>query len=114
MLYVGNENDAGVTTNAGWKVFGAVVIGLVLAQVVSHLTEYFTSTERAPVQEIAESSRTGPATTVLSGISSGLESTVWAIVAIAIAIGVAIALGGDNIQFSFYLVALSGLGMLAT
>ncbi|MFA5882599.1 MAG: sodium-translocating pyrophosphatase [Acidimicrobiia bacterium] len=114
MLYVGNETDAGKTTNAGWKVFGAVVIGLVLAQVVSHLTEYFTSTERAPVREIAESARTGPATTVLSGISSGLESTVWAIVAIAIAIGAAIALGGGNIQFSFYLVALSGLGMLAT
>jgi K(+)-stimulated pyrophosphate-energized sodium pump len=114
MIYVGNDNDAGETTNAGWKVFGAVVIGLVLAQVVSHLTEYFTSTERAPVREIAESSRTGPATTILSGISSGLESTVWAIVAIAIAIGAAIALGGGNIQFSFYLVALSGLGMLAT
>jgi K(+)-stimulated pyrophosphate-energized sodium pump len=114
MLYVGNETDAGKTTNAGWKVFGAVVIGLVLAQVVSHLTEYFTSTERSPVREIAESARTGPATTVLSGISSGLESTVWAIVAIAVAIGAAIALGGGNIQFSFYLVALSGLGMLAT
>ena len=114
MIYVGNTNEAGKTTNAGWKVFGAVVIGLVLAQVVSHLTEYFTSTERAPVKEIAESSRTGPATTVLSGISSGLESTVSALVASALAIGSAIALGGGNIQFSFYLVALSGLGMLAT
>src|SRR5262249_10206632 len=103
-----------VTTNAGWKVFGAVVVGLILAQVVSHLTEYFTSTERAPVQEIAESARTGPATTVLSGISTGLESTVWAIVAIAVAIGVAIALGGGNIQFALYLVALTGMGMLAT
>jgi K(+)-stimulated pyrophosphate-energized sodium pump len=109
MFYVGNDHD-----NAGWKVFGAVVVGLVLAQVVSHLTEYFTSTERAPVQEIAESSRTGPATTVLSGISTGLESTVWAIVAIAVAIGVAIALGGGNIQFALYLVALTGMGMLAT
>ncbi|MBM3659697.1 MAG: sodium-translocating pyrophosphatase [Actinobacteria bacterium] len=114
MLYVGNETDAGKVTNAGWKVFGAVVVGLILAQVVSHLTEYFTSTERAPVREIAESSRTGPATTILSGISSGLESTVWAIVAIAVAIGAAIAMGDGNIQFSLYLVALSGMGMLAT
>ena len=109
MLYVGNEHH-----NAGWKVFGAVVVGLVLAQLVSHLTEYFTSTERAPVREIAEAARTGPATTVLSGISSGLESTVWAIVAIAIAIAVAVALGGGNVQFSLYLVALTGMGMLAT
>ena len=42
---------------------------------LSRLTEYFTSTETAPVREIAEAARTGPATTVLSGISSGLEST---------------------------------------
>jgi K(+)-stimulated pyrophosphate-energized sodium pump len=96
------------------RVFWAVVIGLVLAQVVSRLTEYFTSTETAPVREIAESARTGPATTVLSGISSGLESSVWAILAIAAAIGVAIALGGGNLQFSLYLVALTGMGMLAT
>jgi K(+)-stimulated pyrophosphate-energized sodium pump len=95
-------------------VFWAVVIGLVLAQVVSRLTEYFTSTETAPVQEIAVAARTGPATTILSGFSSGLESTVWAVVAIAGALGVAIALGGGNIQFSLYLVALTGMGMLAT
>ncbi|MDQ4131716.1 MAG: sodium-translocating pyrophosphatase [Actinomycetota bacterium] len=96
------------------RIFWAVVAGLVLAQVVSQLTEYFTATERAPVQEIAESARTGPATTVLSGISVGLESTVWAIVAIAVAIGVAIGLGEGNIQFVFYLVSLTGMGMLAT
>ncbi len=96
------------------RVFWAVVIGLVLAQVVSRLTEYFTSTETAPVREIAESARTGPATTVLSGISSGLESSVWAIIAIAAALGVGVALGEGNIQFSFYLVALTGMGMLAT
>ncbi len=96
------------------RVFWAVVTGLVLAQVASRLTEYFTSTETAPVRDIAVAARTGPATTVLSGISSGLESSVWAIVAIAGALGVAIALGGGNIQFSFYLVALTGMGMLAT
>ncbi len=96
------------------RVFWAVVVGLVLAQVVSRLTEYFTSTETAPVREIAEAARTGPATTVLSGVSSGLESTVWAVVAIAAALGVAIALGEGNIQFSLYLVALAGMGMLAT
>ncbi|HEX9968617.1 MAG TPA: sodium-translocating pyrophosphatase [Acidimicrobiales bacterium] len=110
LAYVGNEDN----NNAGWRMLGAVVIGLVLAQVASRLTEYFTSTETAPVREIAEAARTGPATTVLAGISSGLESTVYAIVAIAGAIAVAIGLGDGNIQFSFYLVALTGMGMLAT
>ncbi|HEV2756975.1 MAG TPA: sodium-translocating pyrophosphatase [Actinomycetota bacterium] len=95
-------------------VFWAVVIGLVLAQIVSRLTEYFTSTESAPVQEIAVAARTGPATTILSGFSSGLESSVYSVIAIAAALGVGIALGGGNIQFSLYLVALTGMGMLAT
>jgi K(+)-stimulated pyrophosphate-energized sodium pump len=114
LAYVGNENDAGETTNAGWKCFGAVVIGLVLAQLVSRLTEYFTATHHPPVQEIAESARTGPATVVLSGTAAGLESSVYAIIAIAIAIGAAITLGDGNLQFSLYLVALAGMGMLAT
>jgi K(+)-stimulated pyrophosphate-energized sodium pump len=51
---------------------------------------------------------------VLSGTSSGLESSVWSIVAIAIGLGVAIGLGGGNVQFVLYLVALAGMGMLAT
>ncbi|HJR44845.1 MAG TPA: sodium-translocating pyrophosphatase [Actinomycetota bacterium] len=110
--YVGDKGEGG--GHEGLKVFLAVVAGLVLAQIVSRLTEYFTSTETRPVREIAEAARTGPATTILSGISSGLESTVYAVIAIAAALGVAIGLGGGNIQFSLYLVALTGMGMLAT
>jgi K(+)-stimulated pyrophosphate-energized sodium pump len=95
-------------------VFWAILTGVVLALVLSQNTEQFTSTERSPVREIAEAARTGPATTVLSGFSVGLESSVWAILAIAIAIGVAIGLGGGNIELSLYLVALIGIGLLAT
>ncbi|MEO5974108.1 MAG: sodium-translocating pyrophosphatase [Ilumatobacteraceae bacterium] len=109
LWYVGNDHF-----NAGWRVFGAVVVGLVLAQVLSRLTEYFTGTEYGPVQEIAASTETGPATVVLSGTSSGLESSVYAIICIAVALGATIWLGGGNIQFSLYLVALCGMGMLAT
>ncbi len=96
------------------RVFWAVLTGVVLALVISQITEQFTSTERGPVREIAESARTGPATTVLSGFASGLESSVWAIIAIAIAIAVAVGLGGGNIELSLYLVALIGIGLLAT
>jgi K(+)-stimulated pyrophosphate-energized sodium pump len=96
------------------KVFWAVLTGVVLALVASQITEQFTSTERSPVREIADSARTGPATTVLSGFSIGLESSVWAIIAIVIAIAVAIGLGNGNIEFTFYLVALIGIGLLAT
>jgi K(+)-stimulated pyrophosphate-energized sodium pump len=110
--YVGD--DATKLSNVGLRCVGAVVVGLVLAQVVSRLTEYFTGTHFRPVQEIAESARTGPATTVLSGTAAGLESSVYAIIAIAIAIGASLGLGGGNLQFSLYLVALTGMGMLAT
>jgi K(+)-stimulated pyrophosphate-energized sodium pump len=96
------------------KVFYAVLTGVVLSLVASQITEQFTSTERGPVKEIAASARTGPATTVLSGIAIGLESSVYAIIAIAIALGVAIGLGDGNIQLTFYLVALIGIGLLAT
>jgi K(+)-stimulated pyrophosphate-energized sodium pump len=120
LTYVGNDTYAGTDekivplSGAGWRVFGAVAIGLVLAQLVSRLTEYYTSTHYRPVKEIAESAETGPATVVLSGTAAGLESSVYAVVAIAVAIGVAIGLGGGNLTFSFYLVALTGMGMLAT
>ena len=108
LFYVGNDFD-----NAGWKCFGAVAIGLVLAQGISRLTEYYTGTEYGPVQEVADSAETGPATVVLSGTATGLESSVYAVIAIAIAIGVALALGGGNLTFSLYLIALTGMGMLA-
>ncbi len=109
LAYVGNDYE-----NAGWKCFGAVFIGLVLAQGISRLTEYYTATHHKPVQEIAAAAETGPATTILAGTASGLESSVYAVIAIAIAIAAAMALGGGNLQFSFYLVALCGMGMLAT
>ena len=53
------------------KVFYAVLTGVILSLVASQITEQFTSTERGPVKEIAASARTGPATTVLAGISIG-------------------------------------------
>ncbi|NCV75089.1 sodium-translocating pyrophosphatase [bacterium] len=120
--YVGNPDKGSVQfgenqvtmSNIGMRLFGAVVVGLILAQVLSRLTEYFTGTEYGPVKEIAESTETGPATVVLAGTASGLESSVYAILCIAIALGATIWMGGGSIQFSLYLVALCGMGMLAT
>jgi len=117
LLYVGDGvqgSGEATLSNVGLRCVAAVVIGLLLAQLVSRLTEYFTATHHQPVREIAEATRSGPATTILSGTSAGLESSVYAIIAIALAIGVSLALGGGNLQFSLYLVALCGMGMLAT
>src|SRR6478609_2303047 len=94
--------------------FGAVLIGVALGYAASRITAYYTSTTTKPVQDIAAATRTGAATTVLEGISSGLESSVWALIAVAVAIGAAITLGDGNFKFSTYLVALAGIGMLST
>ena len=111
--YVGNPDGAQID-NMSLRLFAAIVAGVVLGQVASRVTQYFTSSTFKPVKDIAEAGKTGPATVVLSGISSGMESAVWAVVAIAVAIMVALALGGGVSLFSFYLVALTGIGMLST
>src|SRR5919106_1149141 len=95
------------------RVFWAVVIGLVLAGVISVVTEHFTSTTRKPVKEIAASAQTGPATTILSGFSVGLESTVWAILVIAVTVIGAFLLGNDTAE-RLYFISLVGMGMLTT
>jgi K(+)-stimulated pyrophosphate-energized sodium pump len=95
------------------RVFWAVAFGLLLASVIQLLTEHFTSTARRPVQEIAESSQTGAATTILSGFSVGLESTVWAILVIGAVIMGAFYLG-DNTAERLYFISLTGMGMLTT
>lgn len=112
-LYVGNPDGATIS-QPGARMFGAIVVGVALGYAASKITAYYTSTTQKPVQDIAKASRTGPATTVLEGMSLGLESAVWGLVAVAAAIGGAIALGGGSFKFSTYLVALAGIGMLST
>jgi K(+)-stimulated pyrophosphate-energized sodium pump len=95
------------------RAFWAVFFGLVLASLIQVLTEHFTSTTRKPVQEIAEASLTGPATTILSGFATGLESTVWAILVVGATIVGAFYLGNTTAE-RLYFVALAGMGMLTT
>ena len=91
----------------------AVSIGLVLAAVIQVITQYFTDTKFKPVQEIAESTVTGPATTILSGFSVGLESTVYSALILAGAIVSSYYLGGTTAE-RLYFIALTGMGMLTT
>ena len=111
--YIGNGSATKVS-NVGTRTFVAILAGVVLGQAASRITQYFTSSQFKPVKDIADAGLTGPATVVLSGISSGLESAVWAVIAIAGAILVGLGLGGGSVLFAFYMVALTGIGMLAT
>jgi K(+)-stimulated pyrophosphate-energized sodium pump len=92
-----------------WTTF----VGIVLAVTINRLTEYFTQTHKLPVNSIAESCQTGHATTIITGIAVGLESTVWAILVIAVSILVsAFVYQGTNPTFIAYGVAMSGIGLL--
>jgi K(+)-stimulated pyrophosphate-energized sodium pump len=98
-----------------WRPVLAVVLGLVLASVIQLMTYYYTGTEYKPVREIAQAAETGPATTVLSGFAIGLESTVYAILAVVGAIVGATLIGsGQGLDFQLYMVSLAGMGMLST
>jgi K(+)-stimulated pyrophosphate-energized sodium pump len=97
-----------------WRFFLATTMGIGLALVIQWLTEYFTSIDKKPVTEIAHATKTGPATLILSGFASGLESTVWAIVAIAATIFGSFSIFGGSFSLSAYGIALAGLGLLAT
>ncbi|HVD15145.1 MAG TPA: sodium-translocating pyrophosphatase [Actinomycetota bacterium] len=98
-----------------WRPIAAVVLGLVLASVIQLMTSYYTGTQYKPVREIAQASETGPATTVLAGFAIGLESTVYAVLAIVGAIVGATLIGsGEGLDFQLYMVSLAGMGMLST
>jgi K(+)-stimulated pyrophosphate-energized sodium pump len=98
-----------------WRPVAAVALGLALSTVIQLMTSYYTATQYKPVRKIAEASETGPATTILSGFSTGLESSVYAILAIVGAIVGAVIIGsGEGLDFQLYMISLAGMGMLTT
>jgi len=116
--------------NGGWwRPFLATTAGVLLAILIDRLTDYFTGSHGAPVKEIKKSADTGPATLILSGISVGFESSVWAIIVIATTIFASILIfsgfdvtslaaqagfSPEFVRFTFILygVAMTGIGML--
>jgi K(+)-stimulated pyrophosphate-energized sodium pump len=97
-----------------WRLGMLTTIGVGLAVVFNPLTSYFTSTKKSPVQDIAKSANTGPATLILSGLSVGMESSVWALGVIAVSFVLSLALySGDGALYVLYAVAMVGIGMLS-
>ncbi|MHA1917191.1 MAG: sodium-translocating pyrophosphatase [Candidatus Ranarchaeia archaeon] len=90
-----------------------IAIGVGLAVSFNPLTSYFTSKDKPPVQEIVEQTKTGPATTILSGLSVGYESSVWALVVIVIAFLAAYWLAIPTPGSEYYFISLIGIGMLS-
>jgi K(+)-stimulated pyrophosphate-energized sodium pump len=97
-----------------WKLALLNAVGIGLAVVFNPLTSYFTSHKSQPVKEIVESTKYGPATTILSGLSVGMESSVWSVfvIATALALSYLIYYGMPPI-YMLYGVATIGIGMLS-
>ncbi len=110
----GSQFTSDTYGNLGLRFFAATSMGILLAVMIQWLTEHFTGVDKKPVTEIAHASKTGPATLILSGFAIGLESTVWAILAIAITIFGSVSIFGGSVSLSAYGIALAGLGLLAT
>jgi K(+)-stimulated pyrophosphate-energized sodium pump len=97
-----------------WQLATLNAVGVGLAVVFNPLTSLFTSAKRKPVQEIAESTQTGSATTILSGLAVGMEASVWSVVAIVVALGASFVVFYDfELIYMLYGVAMVGIGMLS-
>jgi K(+)-stimulated pyrophosphate-energized sodium pump len=102
--------------------FGAGLVGLVTSIVFVYITQYYTSGAWRPVKEIAEASKTGPATNIISGIAVGFETTAVTAITIVIALFLSHWLGaqaglvnaaGQNVGGVFG-TAVATMGMLMT
>ncbi len=97
-----------LSAELGTGAFIATVAGLLSGILIGKITEYYTSERYAPVKTIAESSKTGTATNIISGISIGMISTALPILVIIVAILLAYKFAG------LYGIALAAVGMLST
>jgi len=94
----------------------AVMAGLVGGNLIGFITEYFTSDNYRPTQQVAEAAKTGPATVILEGISTGMFSTLAPVLIVVIASLTAYYLAGGKAlpELGLYGIAISAVGMLST
>ena len=90
------------------RVFFATVIGLASGLAIGLITEYYTGTGKKPVNEIVEASKTGPATTIISGLAVGMKSSFPVVILICVAIFASFFFAG------LYGVGIAAVGMLMT
>ena len=116
MYLLGMENWLGMSF--------AVIVGLVAGVIIGQSTEYYTSHSYRPTQKLAESSKTGPATVIISGVGLGMISTAIPVITVAVAILLSYMcaigfdfsdiLSAENLSLGLYGIGIAAVGMLST
>jgi K(+)-stimulated pyrophosphate-energized sodium pump len=99
-------------------IWGSMVIGLLSGIGIGKSTEYYTSSGFKPTQKIAESTQTGPATVIISGIGTGMVSTAIPVLIVSTAIILAYLFASGfvfaNLSMGLYGIGMAAVGMLST
>ncbi len=112
----------GTETNQWWQVSLSVVVGLLAGVIIGKSTEYYTSQTYKPTQKVSESSQTGPATVIISGLGLGMLSTAIPVITVGVAIilaylcanGFEIQFSPENLSMGLYGIGIAAVGMLST
>ena len=96
-----------------WTMYVPIIAGLIAGVLIGQATEYYTSDTYKPTKKLSDSSETGSATIIISGISLGMLSTALPIVIVAVCVLVSFYVAGGGAQ-GLYGIALAAVGMLST
>ncbi|NLK17715.1 MAG: sodium-translocating pyrophosphatase [Clostridiales bacterium] len=97
-----------------WRIWGASILGLIVGVIIGVATDYFTNDERKPVRNVAKASESGPAFTILSGISYGFWSALPAMVGIGLsALGAYLLCDPIGAGYGMFGISMAAVGMLS-
>ena len=117
-IFIGLTAIATYFLNYEWRIWGACVVGLLVGVIIGITTDYFTDDSKQPVKNVAKASKSGPAFTILSGISYGFLSVLPAMIGIGVSALAAYKLcepinPAHSLEYALFGIAMAAVGMLS-